>query len=316
MAWENRDYYRQGRPAPGLGGGGGRLFGLSIGPTAGSVTFWLLIINVAVFFIDAVLWRALGPIHVAIPGGAMAMSPLEAWGYFSFDRGIAGFQVWRLITFQFLHDGLWHLLGNMLGLFFFGPMVETHLGPRRFLAFYLLAGIMGALTYLLLWAMGLFVTASFVPLIGASAGVFAILAAAALIAPDTRVLMFFVIPMPLKLLVWGLLFIAAFTVVSRGADPAANAGGQAAHLGGALMGFILMNKPRWLAWADRFAPDPASIAESLRRRRRQRERQQVADEQAQVDRILDKVKNHGLHSLTRSEKKTLNRATQRQRRAG
>lgn len=319
MAWENRDYYREGRSPFRVGGaGGGRMFGLSVGPTVGSVVFWLLILNIAVFFLDGILTRILGPVIVPIAGATagISMSPIESAGYFSFDRGILGLQIWRLLTFQFLHLNLWHLLGNMLGLFFFGAMVEGYFGSRRFLAFYLLSGLMGAVTYVGLWAMGLFIGASWTPLIGASAGVFAVLAAAAVLAPNTQVLLFFIVPVPLKLLVWGLLFIAAFTVIAQGADPGSNAGGQAAHLGGALLGYLLVRNPDWLAWAERITPDPTSVTRSLRQRHQQRQRQRDVDEQAQVDRILEKVKNQGLHSLTRREKKTLNRATQRQRRAG
>src|SRR5690348_16828059 len=98
-----------------------------------SVTTWLIAINVAVFVLDVVT------------GGL-----LREWGCFSADTAIGGLQVWRFITFQFLHFGTWHIFGNMLALYFFGPMIERYLGSKRYLAFYLICGVAGAVMYLLL----------------------------------------------------------------------------------------------------------------------------------------------------------------------
>ncbi|HEX7009444.1 MAG TPA: DUF6576 domain-containing protein, partial [Phycisphaeraceae bacterium] len=103
----------------------------------------------------------------------------------------------------------------------------------------------------------------------------------------------------------------AIAVLSVLAD-ASNAGGEAAHLGGALLGFILVKNPRWLDWAD------SRMLQRWRHQRQrsrwERQRRKELELEAQVDRILDKVREHGLPSLTRREKRILRNATERHRR--
>jgi membrane associated rhomboid family serine protease len=299
MAWESRDYYRE--PRYGGGGFGGAQFMINV-PSRGSVTLWLLVINVAIFFLGGLFNRGMG------------YDPLTEFGFFSIAQAFERFQVWRLLTFQFLHADGWHLFGNMLMLFFFGPMVEGMLSRRRFLAFYLLCGLAGVLGYMFFWATGILVVTTETPMVGASAGVFGVLAAAAVVAPNARVLLFFLIPVPLRALIIVLLVVSAYVVLARGAEPGVNAGGEAAHLGGALLGFILIKRLGWLNWADRF--EVGAMRERWQERREQRQRATLANEQQEVDRILDKVRQHGLQSLTRAEKKALGRATERQRRGG
>jgi len=311
MGYEDRPYYRDERGPGGFGGGGGGGFSLGSGLSGSVMVIWLLGINAGVFLLDALLGRAIGVYQMQFGRFIVQYSPIEFWGYFSIDTVFAGGQLWRILTFQFLHDGLWHLLGNMLGLFFLGPIVERWLGSRRFLAFYLLCGVSGSIMYVLLWGMGILINSSAVPLIGASAGVFGILMAAALIAPNVNVLLFFILPVPLKYVIWGALFIAAAVVIGGGN----NAGGEAAHLGGAALGFLLIKYPGYLNWADGLGarlrgPSPAQ----REARQRQRAKQQQAAEQQEVDRILDKVRQHGMQSLTGKEKKTLQRATERSKR--
>jgi hypothetical protein len=92
----------------------------------------------------------------------------------------------------------------------------------------------------------------------------------------------------------------------------ANAGGEAAHLGGALLGFIFAKQPSLLNWADRVSPAAIQGGVNEGRYRRKVEKEQATE--AEVDRILAKVQAKGLQSLTRGEKKTLNRATERKNR--
>ncbi|MEM9884229.1 MAG: rhomboid family intramembrane serine protease [Planctomycetota bacterium] len=308
MGSENRDYFRD--EAKRWGGGGGGSLNIPM-PGRRSITFWLLVINAAVFLVDGALGRLFGQVAIG-PGGLAAMNPIESLGYFSADTAATGFQVWRVLTFQFLHGGLGHLIGNLLGIFCFAPIIESYLGSRRFLAFYLLCGVAGALGYLVLWGVGFVISASWVPLVGASGGVFGILAAAAVVAPNTKVLLFFVIPVPLRVLVLGVLFIAAYVVLAQGATPNANAGGEAAHLGGALLGFVLVKNAGLLNWADRVdtaAVSPAAVKGKVEAGRFERKRKQEEALEAEVDRILAKVADRGLASLTSKEKKTLNDAT-------
>lgn len=227
MGIYDRDYYR---------GPGSRNPFASL--NGWSVTTWLIVINVAVFLLDGMLRPRLG--HYVF------RSPLERWGHFSLETAIYYGQAWRFITFQFLHASLGHLLGNMFALYFFGPMVEAHYGSRRFLYFYLLCGVAGAISYIVLWAGGgwapgpmtrFLVMNANQSMVGASAGIFGILVAAAWMAPDQQVMLLFPpIPLKLKTLAWIMMGIAAYTVFTHGH----NAGGEAAHLGGGILGLILI----------------------------------------------------------------------------
>jgi membrane associated rhomboid family serine protease len=215
-----------------------------------SVTTWLIIINVVVFVLDRFLDNATGGYNFYIVIGQYQIpqhyAPIEYWGHFSALTAIAHLQVWRFITFQFLHASPGHLFYNMLALFFFGPIMESYLGSRRYLLFYLLCGVAGAFSYLVLWGMHLLVTASWQPLVGASAGIFGILIAAAQVAPDSVVLIWGIVPMRLRLMAWILLAIAVYTVLTMGQ----NAGGEAAHLGGAIAGVALIRNPQVLRFVD------------------------------------------------------------------
>jgi membrane associated rhomboid family serine protease len=220
-----------------------------------SITTWLIAINVAVFILNGMFRRV-----VTVTDGVQtwrqdAGGLLEIWGHFSVATAIFHGQIWRFITFQFLHAGLWHLLLNMLGLFFFGPLIERYLGTKRFLAFYLLCGIAGPIGYMILWAASnttgveLLMSAAYW-LVGASAGVFGILIAAAHLAPNATVLVYGIIPMRMRVLALALLGIAVYHIFVTGQ----NAGGEAAHLAGAAAGFLLIRNPRWLNFAEMRLP--------------------------------------------------------------
>jgi membrane associated rhomboid family serine protease len=216
MGFADRQYARQ--PT-----GGPTVFGSM---QMWSVTTWLIVINVAVFVLDGV-----------------SGSLLTDWGFFSAVTAIYNLQVWRFITYQFLHAGFTHIFFNMLALYFFGPLIEGYLGSRRYLAFYLLCGIAGAVMYVILWQLGLLHYGARTPLVGASASIFGVLIAAARVAPDTTVmLMFPPIPIKLKVLAWIMIGIAVYTIFANGA----NAGGEAAHLGGAALGAFLIWRPQVL----------------------------------------------------------------------
>jgi membrane associated rhomboid family serine protease len=236
MGIYDRDYYRA-APAPSFGA-----------MPLMTVTMWLIVINFAVALIDSILVRWLGRYYVVqLPWGSIPFAPLNFWGHFSVAYAIWAGQVWRFITFQFLHAGLGHLLVNMLMLYFFGPLVEAYLGRRRFLAFYLICGIAGPVGYMVLWAasatgMTNLIQTAYVPLVGASAGLFGILIAAAHIAPDATVLIYGIFPMKLRAMAWVMLLIAVYTVFTSGH----NAGGEAAHLGGAVIGWLLIRNVQWL----------------------------------------------------------------------
>lgn len=253
-------------------------------------TYRLIAFTVAVFLIDALSgWR------------------LTQWGCFKLDA-VYRFQIWRFFTFQFLHDNrsLGHLFFNMLALFFFGRFVESEIGRRQFLAFYLLCGVSGAVVYLVLALAGAVGVGS---MVGASAGVFGVIVACAVIAPNMTVLFMFVFPMPIRVLAILTVAIAGLVLILQGP----NAGGEAAHLGGAAVGFFLIHNRGFLAWADRVGSSTGGrrMRFGLPHFKSLLPDRSVSDEE--LDRLLDKVREHGLDSLTTREKNTLKRASKERR---
>jgi membrane associated rhomboid family serine protease len=238
---------------------------------------------------------------------------LEAWGHFSTARGFFGIEIWRFITFQFLHANISHILFNMFGLWVFGGMVEQYLGSKRYLAFYLTCGIFGAVSYLILNSLGsafpsyripgVLPDSIYTPLIGASAGVFGVIMACAYIAPSAIVMLLFPpIPLKLKWMAYGYLAIAAWNLLRGGA----NAGGDAAHVGGAIAGAFFIRRAHLLRdFFDVFGPRRAGAGGRAAA---------TNVPQAELDRILAKVAQQGLRSLTESEKRTLREASERMRR--
>lgn len=299
MGWQDRDYHRV---DPEFSGGfGARLRGASM-------VGWLLGINVIVYILDSILSHGMR--------SPWWLSPVY-WGRFTVEDAIYSVQLWRFGTYQFLHHDFFHLLMNMIGLFFFGPMIEKWWGSRRFLVFYLLCGACGAVLFALIVLVvpGVIFDLT-VPgepaaagLVGASGATFGILVACAVLYPHQRV-MLLLPPIPMAMRTMALLFlgIAAMTLIFG----AHNAGGEAAHLGGALLGYLLVKNPRRLDWVDRISP--STIQGSVTRGRVDRQQRREHEHQAEVDRILDKVSRQGLQSLSHKEKKTLNQATAKKRR--
>lgn len=223
-----------------------------------TVSAWLVLINVAVFLLTAYF---LPPkqVPIEIPGAdasgvstalyEIQPSPVTGALLFSFVKAVQQFEIWRFFTFQFVHANLAHIAGNMIALMTLGPVVEEYLGRRRFLAFYLMCGATGPIGFLILIATGGAYSASST-LVGASAGVFGVLVGAAMVAPKEYVeLIFPPTPVRLRTMAVILLGVAAYTVFFHGQTPGLNAGGEAAHLSGALMGLYLIKRPETLDWA-------------------------------------------------------------------
>lgn len=324
-----------------------------------SVNTWIIILCVAIYVIDGMLapvWvtgeiflveglqappqgtqvdLSTQTIHNSVPVAALLepqtglhvgwievfpMQPIASWLHFSTKRGFLQLQVWRLIGFQFLHATPSHLLFNMIGLYFFGSLIERYLGSKRYLAFYLLCGMCGALMYALLnlggfilaevlqqqiRIPGLLFNSPAVPLVGASAGVFGVLMAGAYIAPRATVLLFFFIPMQLRTLAYALVVVAFLSVLFN----AQNAGGEAGHLGGAIAGWYFIRNPHHLhGFFDLLGrADPTS-----RHYRGRKGSSQSPTTQREVDRILQKISQQGIQSLTEKEKRILKDASRGQ----
>lgn len=256
--------------------------------------------------------------------------PLDALGHFSTQKAFLEMQVWRFVTFQFLHANIYHIFFNMFGLYIFGGVVERYLGSRRYLAYYLVTGIFGGVLYLILNLLGFVVARAFgvssvpglllyqttVPLVGASAGVFGVIMACAKIEPDSVVQMIFPpVSLRMKTLAYGFVGLALFNLLFTGK----NAGGEAAHIGGAIAGFYFIRNSHLLADFFDVLSDsrkPSKPGKPPRSGWSWLRASAPAVPSSEVDRILAKVRESGISSLTEKEKKILADDTNRLRARG
>ena len=238
------------------------------------------------------------------------------------NYGLSHGYVWQLLTFQFLHDGLLHLFGNLVCIWFFGRFVEERLGKAHFLALYFLSGIAGGLLQsLLAWT---FPHHFMGGVVGASCGSMALIAAFALMEPESSILLFFVLPLRAKYLLYIETAIALFfTIVPS--DPLIAHG---AHLGGIMFGVayirwglnLSQNLAGWNPLQRKMRRERMIKAATvpplskLRRRPKPEEPQDLPSEEfisKQVDPILEKISAHGIQSLTENERAILQAARAR-----
>lgn len=221
------------------------------------------------------------------------------------------YQPWSLLSYMFLHTGLFHFVFNMLWLYWFGEIFVMYLGDKKVLPLYLLGGIAGAAVYVLAYNL----LPAFKPVVnvslmlGASASIFAIVFAAATLAPDYEI----------KLAILGVIRIKYVALFSLLLDiiniPYGNAGGYIAHIGGALCGFLYIKSLQGgFDWSSPFNKIFDSTASLVKPKSNVRVAYKNTDykkttiskigksEQARVDEILDKIARSGYDSLTKEEK--------------
>ncbi|MHB1424061.1 MAG: rhomboid family intramembrane serine protease [Gemmataceae bacterium] len=279
----------------------------------GRVCLWLIGVNIAFFIVQVLTWPT-DPDAIGSGWFTDALA-LDA-------RDVLHGQIWRLLTYAFLHqpNEIFHILFNMLFLWWFGSDVEDLYGPREFLTFYLSASFVSGL---------LFVFSSLAwmpdprPCIGASGGVMAVLTLCAIHYPRRTILLFFILPVPLPLFL--LIFLAgdAYAFLSR--TPSYTA--VAAHLGGALFAgvYYRMNwrltdwLPRMRSWRQwrrlLFRPRLRVYREEDETRtpvRVQAKPATLDEEQLEekMDAILAKISRVGKENLTESERAILLRASE------
>ena len=254
-------------------------------PRITPVVKWLLIVNIGVYILCI---TPLGNLIYAL-GSVNTRSWMDM------------IQIWRLVTYQFLHDpgNPMHLFMNMLGVYFLGPTLERHWGSQRFLRFYLTCGVAGALLYC-----GLTMVHFLHPgyMVGASGAILGMLAACAILFPQFVVFVI-LFPVPIRIAAVGFAFLYFLLVATR----STNAGGEAAHLGGMAAGAIYV----WYlqghldTWLGRFKNRHKETVVRFER-----------DMHAEVDQILRKVKEQGLQSLSWKEKRILRKATEQEQKRG
>jgi len=215
------------------------------------------------------------------------------------DRGVHAAYGWQFLTAAFLHDGPWHLLGNVLILYLLGRDVESIIGQRQFLFLYVAGVLGGELCHL-------FLMPGTSVLFAASGGVAAVLVAYATILPELELTsIFLLLPVRLKAkhLAYGAFAIALWGVtLGRNGTVA-----HSAYLGGIVAGWF---------YAHLLGFGRASILQRALRQRRtevDRYRAMTADQfiSEEVDPILDKISKFGIGSLTVNERRQLDRERER-----
>jgi membrane associated rhomboid family serine protease len=287
MGTSDRDYFRDER------------LRYAQGSAMPPVTKFLLWANIVIFVLD---WLFL-------------KRAIEDFGAFSTGSAFGRGRIWELITFQFIHANPGHLVFNSFGLYLFGPWLERWWGSKRFTAFYLLCGVAGALFYTLLGSLGIVHPGG--SMVGASAGIYGCLIGAALIDPKVQVYLLF-IPVPLTIRKVAFIMLGIAVVVILGgllSDDRmfGNAGGEAGHLGGAVLGYFLVRFPHLLGKGGKAPADKVVRPKEFKRKSRLKSklapRTHVDTATAsEVDRILDKINREGIQSLTAKEQEILNEA--------
>jgi membrane associated rhomboid family serine protease len=280
----------------------------------GSNLYRLIYINIAVFILIT---------FVAIIGFLLNNQeiPVKALNIFAVPSSVGSLLLrpWTLITYMFLHKDIWHILFNMLWLFWFGKIFLEYLDQRKLVAVYLLGGISGAVVYILSFnifpAFAGVVSESVA--IGASASVIAIVIAIAAYVPDYTVQLFLFGRIKIKYMA------LAIFVLTSVMDFSVNSGGKLAHIGGALFGYLYTVNLRQGRDAGRgFNKILDFFATLFKPRKKLKVTHKKAaneyeynkikvEQQARINLILDKISKGGYDSLTKEEKDTLFRESQK-----
>ncbi|MDA9773353.1 rhomboid family intramembrane serine protease [Saprospiraceae bacterium] len=282
----------------------------------------LIIINVAVFIV----------LYVAFAFIALSVGP----GYKDVQRSLVNIfaipsvpiellkKPWTIITHMFLHEEPFHLIFNMIWLYFFGRIFGDFMGDRRVVPLYLLGGLMGAAFFVI--GTNLLLNST-VPALGASGAVLALVLGTVLISPDYELRLMFLGIVKLK---WIGLF--AIVVDLVGIANLSNTGGHFAHIGGMVMGWIFitlinngndpspwfhkMHKGFLSIWDKSKQPakkSPLKVRHKAKVTRKDRSKQgpsgQRSDGETKLDAILDKISKKGMKSLTAEEKDFLDNAS-------
>jgi membrane associated rhomboid family serine protease len=224
------------------------------------------------------------------------------------------YKPWTIITYMFTHTDVFHLLGNMLGLYWFGQLFVNYTSPSKLIPLYLMGGMAGALVALLFVHSG-------VPMLGASAGVTAIVVATAVLIPHFKMTLLFFGPVKIYYIAFFMVLLSVLNASSY-----SNVGGNLSHIGGALMGylfivqykkgkdlsFVINNILDWFVRVFSFKPKATMktvhkrpVSDTVYNANRQAT-------QAEIDAILDKISKSGYDSLSKKEKELLFKASNNQ----
>jgi membrane associated rhomboid family serine protease len=229
---------------------------------------------------------------------------------------------WTLITYFFTHVDFFHILFNMLALYWFGKIIVEYLGDQRAISMYVIGGIVGGLFYILIYNLIPYfherVAGS--DMLGASAGVTAIVVGAATFMPNYTFFLLFLGPVRIKWIALVYVFLSFAGIIGE------NAGGQLSHLGGALMGFIFIRQLQRgndigtpvvsvMEWfKGLFKPSPKIRVTHKSTKftgAKKASSSNTKSDQDEIDAILDKISHSGYESLSKEEKQKLFNASKK-----
>lgn len=284
---------------------------------AGGMYIKLIYINVAVFLVTSIVG-----IFGKLMGAPNLLGNIELNLGASTDLNMLLYKPWTIFTYMFVHGDLWHILMNMLLLFFFGRQVESFLGSKKVLSIYVIGALVGlALQIAAINIFPLFQGVPYGVIVGASGGVFALMVALATYAPHLEVNLFGVFKMKLMWLVGGYFLLEIFNI-----DQVSNVA-HFTHVGGGIYGFIMVSsfkKGKDISkWFDNIMSSIQGIFNPSKRKPKMKVKYskfrdekttakppkddidfnaQKVEQQKKLDIILDKIKVRGYDGLTKSEK--------------
>jgi membrane associated rhomboid family serine protease len=293
---------------------------LSIGQDGNALTLLIavqLIVFVLLAFIKVIYYFSHGA-----EGLALYNHDILAWVALpaSLDTFIT--RPWTLLTHMFVHDGVWHLIANMLWLWGFGYILQDLAGNKKLFPLFFYGALAGAMVFMLSYNVipALKENLAETKALGASAGVMAIAIGTTVMAPNYRIFPMINGGIPL----WIVTMI--FVVIDLATIPYNNPGGHLAHLAGGGMGLLFVHQLRqgrdWSVWINRFFEWVNNLFHPAKPKRGQAPKTQLYYKstvqpykktvhltQQKVDEILEKIHQKGYHSLSEDEKDVLKRAS-------
>jgi len=257
----------------------------------------LIVINIIFFIIPLILNTFLW---------LFELKDISILDYFVVEADLMSliFKPWSLITYGFLHGSFSHLFWNMIMLFYFGNILVNYFGDKRLLNVFFNGILFGGIIYIISYNLFPVFTGVSSKMIGSSAGVMAILFYITSYNPNHTIRFFFV---NIKLL-----YIAVFLLLMDIIQiPVDNSGGHIAHLGGALIGFLMFRSFKGIDFVDIYTN--LSTRKNNKKIKRNKTFSGSNFDQKKIDSILDKISESGYESLTKEEKNYLFRASNKKK---
>ena len=284
---------------------------------SGNMITRLIIINVAVFVVTALV-SSFAPtfyngtfIHwIAVPGDPISLL----------------FKPWTIITYMFVHSGLWHIFWNMVIMYWFGRIVGDMIGDKHILPIYIIGGLAGAVAYIVSYYFLIGQVGTY--MVGASAAIMALVIIAGRINPEKQLNLLLIGPVRIKYVILAFILMDLVFIGKN-----SNTGGHIAHIGGMVMGWFYYNQigqgndiekringiVDWIAQLFQSNPSPRRKSplkvkfksDKIKTMSDHRSSSSSDSLQQEVDKILEKIKREGYESLTDAEKETLYQASKK-----